>query len=167
MSQSPSILKHLRDILILPFTVTVIVPWLIYNSQQTFIPYHPVLLVLGIIIGAAGLSLFLYTVFLFKTIGKGTLAPWTPTQRLVITGPYRYCRNPMITGVFGILMGETLILHSLNIAIWAGTFLIINTCYFIFFEEPSMEKRFGEDYRKYKRQVSRWVPRVTPYRQPA
>jgi protein-S-isoprenylcysteine O-methyltransferase Ste14 len=164
MPHSPSIFKHLRDILILPFTVTVIVPYSIYNEKQLFIPDILLCKITGALLAAAGLTLFLYTVFLFRTIGKGTLAPWTPTQKLVITGPYKYCRNPMITGVLLILLGESLFLHSTNILIWAGIFVIINTIYFILVEERSMLQRFGNDYRAYKKQVPRWLPKLKPYK---
>lgn len=133
----PSLLSHLRDVLILPFTVTCIVPYLIYDPTRLFIPDTIILKIIGGVVLAAGLSLFVYTVFLFKTIGKGTLAPWSPKQKLVISGPYRYCRNPMITGVLFILLSETLILSSTGILIWAAIFFIINTIYFIVSEEPA------------------------------
>ena len=160
-----SIAAHLRDILILPFSVTVIIPYFIYEAHDDRIPETIFLQILGIIIGSGGLFLFFYTVLLFKNIGKGTLAPWSEKQKLVVVGPYRYCRNPMITGVLFILIGEALILHSLPILIWAGWFFVINTIYFLISEEPALEKKFGDDYKLYKKHVSRWLPRITPYDQ--
>ena len=159
-----SIAAHLRDIFILPFSVTVLVPYFIYEGHDYRIPETIFLKILGIMVGCAGLSLFFYTVLLFKNIGKGTLAPWSEKQKLVVVGPYRYCRNPMISGVLFILIGETLILHSLPILIWAGCFFVINTVYFLVSEEPGLERKFGDDYRLYKKHVSRWLPRITPYR---
>ena len=105
----------------------------------------------------------LYTTFLFRQYAQGTLAPWQPTQKLVIRGPYRYCRNPMITGVVAMLLGEALFFNALGILIWACFFFVMNTFYFIFKEEPSMLARFGDDYVEYKKQVPRWVPRFRPY----
>lgn len=162
--KSPSFLIHLRDILILPFTVTVLVPYWIHDGEQGFIADNLLVRSLSIIFLLAGLSLFSFTVFLFYSSGKGTLAPWTPTKRLVAAGPYRYCRNPMISGVLFILIGEALLFHSTNIMIWAAAFFLINTLYFIFSEEPGLLKRFGEDYRQYKKHVPRWIPRLKPYR---
>src|SRR5687768_10756148 len=107
MATPASMFKHLRDILILPFSVTVIVPYLLYNPQGTRMHHLLYLKVMGVIIGLFGLALFLYTVFLFKTIAKATLAPWSEKQKLVVVGPYRYCRNPMISGVLFVLVGET------------------------------------------------------------
>jgi protein-S-isoprenylcysteine O-methyltransferase Ste14 len=160
--KTPTLLHHLRDILILPFTVTVIVPYLF---RPQFVPGYNIFKISGILLGMAGLSLFFYTVFLFRTIAKGTLAPWSPKQKLVAVGPYRYCRNPMITGVLFILAGEALFFRSAGLLIWAGLFVAINTMYFLVYEEPDLEDRFGQDYKVYKRHVPRWLPRLTPFKQ--
>jgi len=162
--ESPSILKHLRDIIILPFTVTFVVPYLLYDSTDFTIPHSVTLKLVGWLIAVAGSALFVYTVFLFKVLGRGTLAPWEPTRQLIVEGPYRYCRNPMISGVFFMITGEGLMLYSTNILAWAVAFFIINTLYFIFVEERSLMQRFGGDYLKYKKHVPRWVPRFRPYR---
>ena len=163
---NPSLLRHLRDILLLPFTMSVIVPYFIYNSQRQLVHEDDMLLkICGLVIGLAGLFMLLYTITLFGKFGKGTLAPWSPTQKLVVVGPYRYCRNPMITGVFFILIGEAGFFNSVDILRWAGLFFIINTIYFIMKEEPDLEKRFGEEYRIYKQNVPRWIPNLRPFRQ--
>jgi protein-S-isoprenylcysteine O-methyltransferase Ste14 len=162
--ESPSILKHLRDIIILPFTVTLVVPYLLYDSTEVLIPHTLSLKLTGWLIAVAGSALFVYTVFLFKILGNGTLAPWEPTKKLIVEGPYRHCRNPMISGVFFMITGEGLMLYSTNILAWAVAFFIINTVYFIFVEERSMMQRFGSDYLKYKKHVPRWLHRVRPYR---
>src|SRR4030095_6182736 len=151
--QGPTLSRHIRDILILPFSATVIIPYFCYDKNQVLFPGNAILKVVGSILILAGLALFIRTVYLFGTIGKGTLAPWSPTQRLVVKGPYKYCRNPMITGVLSILLGETLTLNSTNILIWAGIFFIVNTIYFILMEEPDLHERFGDDYLKYKKKV--------------
>lgn len=144
--------------------MSVIVPYLLYDPRQDLLPDHVVIKITGALIWGGGFSLFVYTVFLFRMFGSGTLAPWTPTQRLVISGPYRYCRNPMITGVFSMLVGESLFFHSTSILLWALAFFLINTIYFVLKEEPDLEKRFGEDYRAYKKIVPRWIPNVKPYK---
>jgi protein-S-isoprenylcysteine O-methyltransferase Ste14 len=159
----PSFLKHLRDIILLPVTVTVIVPYLIIDPTDGLIADSLIIKITGIIVAIAGTTLLLYTIMLFGLFGNGTLAPWTPTQKLVVKGPYRYVRNPMISGVFFILVGECLFFHSTAIAIWAVIFFGINTTYFILIEEPSLESRFGAEYRMYKKHVGRWLPRTTPF----
>ena len=162
--KQPSLFAHIRDIFLLPVNVTIVIPWLIHDRDQHLIPNNFVIKLMGGLLLVAGLALFSTSVFLFHRVGRGTLAPWQSTQKLVISGPYRYCRNPMISGVFFMLMGESLLFHSTNILIWTGLFFMINTFYFILSEEPSLEKRFGNDYRVYKSHVSRWIPRLTPYR---
>jgi protein-S-isoprenylcysteine O-methyltransferase Ste14 len=159
----PSFLKYLRDIIIFPFTVTAIIPYFLYNRQQSLIPENIYLKTIAIILFIGGLLLFLSTNYLFVTIAKGTLAPWSPKQNLVVQGPYRYCRNPMITGVLFILFAEALYFHSTNILIWGCFFFLMNTVYFIKVEEPHLLKTFGEQYKIYKANVPRWLPRFTPY----
>jgi len=78
--QRPSILKHLRDIIILPFTVAVIIPYLCYNKNQTLFSDSGFFKVLGLVLLSSGVLLFLWSVYLFWAFGKGTLAPWTATH---------------------------------------------------------------------------------------
>lgn len=155
------IIKHLRDILILPATVLLIVPWLIYRYSPENIPGYMTIKVLSVVVFIAGLLLFSWTVQLFEIIGKGTLAPWSSKTNLVVTGPYKYCRNPMITGVLLMLIGEALWFRCDNILLWAMLFFIINTLYFIYFEEPFLENKFGDAYRQYKSRVPRWLPKFS------
>lgn len=155
----PPAWKHVRDILLLPVTVAGIIPYLIHNRPAAWVPDGMALRITGIVLLAAGLTLFVLTVALFVRKGKGTLAPWTPTQQLIISGPYRYCRNPMISGVLFILLGEALLLRSTPILIEAVLVFVVNTLYFILSEEPGLLERFGEEYREYKERVPRWLPK--------
>ncbi len=108
---------------------------------------------------AAGVALWAWTVWLFARIGRGTLAPWDPTRRLVAAGPYRHVRNPMISAVLAVLIGEALVFASASLGLYAAIFFAINWLYFVLHEEPGLERRFGESYREYKRAVPRWLPR--------
>jgi protein-S-isoprenylcysteine O-methyltransferase Ste14 len=161
--QPPSLLKHLRDVLILPFMVTCVVPFIICNKDQHWLPDNIIVKIIAVCFFIVGITLFLWTNYLFRTVGKGTLAPWTVKQNLVVQGPYRYCRNPMITGVLCILISETLFLHSTNILIEVCIFFTVHIFYFRFKEEPDLYKHFGEPYKIYKANVPRWIPRLTPY----
>lgn len=161
----PSALAHLRDWMALPFIVTVVIPYFLYGLGIPLFTEQPaVAKVVGIILYVLGLSLQLYTTVLFKRFAQGTLAPWQPTQKLVIRGPYLYCRNPMITGVLFMLAGEALFLNARPIGIWTVMFSIVNTAFFIFKEEPDMLARFGASYEHYMQHVPRWIPRITPYK---
>lgn len=118
---------------------------------------------LGLALIGAGFGIWLWTVVLFQRIGKGTLAAWDPTTRLVVVGPYRHSRNPMISGVAILLSGEAVFFGSPWIGLWAAAFVLINTIYFMRVEEPGLERRFGADYRAYRGAVPRWIPRLTPW----
>src|ERR1700743_3579337 len=132
-AKSPSLLLHIRDWLALPFVVTVIIPFLLYRIGAHIMQAPPdVFKIGGLLVYALGLSMQLYTTSLFWKYAQGTLAPWQPTQKLVIRGPYRYCRNPMITGVLFMLLGEALFFNAFAILIWTCIFFAMNTMYFIF-----------------------------------
>ncbi len=100
---------------------------------------------------------------LFVTVGRGTLAPWEPTHKLVVQGVYRHVRNPMISGVLFVLLGESMITASLPLFWWYFFVVVVNAIYIPLSEEPGLVKRFGEDYVNYKRNVPRWIPRLTPW----
>ena len=151
--------RHARAIVLLPGTVTIAVPaLLLVTGDDARIAPWPMALLGAALIGA-GFALWLWTVRLFARIGRGTLAPWDPTRRLVVEGPYRHVRNPMISAVAAVLLGEALLFRSTALLILFLVFLAINTAYFVLSEEPGLERRFGDEYREYKRTVPRWVPR--------
>lgn len=163
-----SALRHFRAILFLPFMVTVVVPTTIllvagtdtFDLWQSFPTTRVALTVLGGVCICLGLVLMVATIRLFVAVGKGTLAPWDPPQRLVVRGVYRHVRNPMISRVFAVLMGEALLAASVPLLIWFAGFVIVNVVYIPLFEEPGLVKRFGADYLTYKQNVPRWIPRV-------
>jgi len=107
-----------------------------------------------------------YCVTLFFIEGEGSPAPWLPPTKLMVTGPYRYVRNPMNIGVLLILTAQALLFTSLPIAIWLATLIVVYTLLFIFVEEPALEKRFGDDYVLYKANVRRWLPRFPGWTAP-
>ena len=149
---------------VLPVLVVLIVPYGVLGAAA--IPPHPspfvtwLFRLIGLTVAGLGLTLFSWCIALFARIGQGTLAPWDPTRHLVAIGPYRLIRNPMITSVAVMLLGEALFWRSGAVALWAALFVLINHLYFILAEEPGLERRFGDDYRTYKQQVPRWVPRL-------
>ena len=113
-----------------------------------------------------GLRLWAETVRLFASVGEGTLAPWDPTRRLVVRGPYLRVRNPMISAVGAVLLGEAIVLGSPAILIWFAVFALVNATYIPLVEEPGLERRFGEQYEEYRRAVPRWIPRSTAWNPP-
>jgi protein-S-isoprenylcysteine O-methyltransferase Ste14 len=171
MRQILMLVRHLVAILMLPFMVAVFIPrWLVSGFGLVTLWTSTPARVLGHVAGGVfflvGFSLFLWCLYLFAARGKGTLAPWDPPKHLVVTGPYRYVRNPMISGVLMIILGEALVHGSATLSGWCLVFFLMNQIYFMIMEEPMLEGRFGEDYRHYKSQVPRWIPRVKPWLQP-
>lgn len=163
------ILRMLITILVLPGTALVFVPaailWLTVDPEigLTIAEFGDTDFWFGLISSVAGIALALWTVRLFLSRGEGTPAPWDPPQKLVVAGPYRHVRNPMITSILLVLLGEALILQSSPIAGWLLMFFIVNGIYFPLSEEKGLEKRFGDDYRRYKQNVPRWLPRLSPW----
>ncbi len=163
--------KHIRVIILLPGIVTLVIPgtmlWLSgtdsFGLWQSVPASRFVLPVIGGICICLGLLLMVATIRLFVTVGKGTLAPWEPTQRLVLQGVYRHVRNPMISGVILVLLGESVLTASLPLFCWFLVVVLVNAAYIPLSEEPGLAKRFGQEYLTYKRNVPRWVPRWTPW----
>ena len=162
----------IRAIVILPGTALVFVPalvlWLAHDEPIRASLAGPTTLRFwcALAIGTCGLALAVWTVRLFLRIGQGTPAPWDPPRRLVVQGPYRHVRNPMITSVLAMLLAESLLFASWPLAVWMLIFFAVNAVYFPLSEEKGLEKRFGEDYRIYRDNVPRWIPRLRPWTQP-
>ena len=96
------LVRHLAAIALLPGIVTVAVPAALLSGAE-LAPWP--LALAGAAVLAFGVGMIAWTVALFAGVGQGTLAPWDPPERLVVRGPYRYVRNPMITGVVSVLLG--------------------------------------------------------------
>ena len=146
--------------------VIVVIPLLILSRTGFLTRISVASFIVGLGFIALGLTLMYHTISLFVTVGKGTLAPWMPTERLVVRGIYRHVRNPMITGVLCVLLGEVRLFTSYPLLLWLLCFLLLNMIYIPFFEEPGLERRFGDDYKLYKENVPRWIPRLTAWKPP-
>jgi protein-S-isoprenylcysteine O-methyltransferase Ste14 len=158
------IIEWIRTAIILPVNVLVFIPAiLLYVTGYHWKVVHPALYVAGGVLIGFGLLFAGWTMYLFATKGRGTAAPWNPPKKLVVSGPYKHVRNPMITSVLAMLIAESLLLGSYWIFGWFVLFFAANTVYFPLFEEKDLEKRFGESYREYKRNVPRWIPRLTAW----
>jgi protein-S-isoprenylcysteine O-methyltransferase Ste14 len=164
-------MKHLRAIILLPGMALVVVPaTILYRSVldtfdlwQSLPATRFVLPPLGTIFICLGLVLMVTTIRLFVTVGKRTRVSWNPTQRLAVRGVYRHVRNPMISGVMFIPLGEVFHSASLPLLVWFVVAVVVNVVYMPLVEEPGLAKRFGEDYLGYKQNVPRWMPRVRPW----
>jgi protein-S-isoprenylcysteine O-methyltransferase Ste14 len=157
-----SVWRQFRAVVLLPFTVTLVVPGLVLWRFGAEVAAWP-LAVVGLLLIVLGLTLLAWTIALFARVGHGTLAPWDPTERLVVAGPYRHVRNPMISGVLAILLGESAFFASVPLLLWCAAVVAVNAVYFPLVEEPALRRRFGGQYEAYQANVRRWIPRLRPW----
>ncbi len=101
----------------------------------------------------------------FALRGRGTPAPFDPPRRLVVTGLYRWVRNPMYVGMGVMLIGEALLIPQIarEMAALIAVLWIAVTLMVVKHEEPALRRTFGDDYAEYCRHVSRWIPRLRPF----
>jgi protein-S-isoprenylcysteine O-methyltransferase Ste14 len=118
------------------------------------------LLPVGLVLAAVGISLAAMCVATFATRGRGTPAPFDAPRAFVATGPYRYVRNPMYVGAFGVLLGSGFIFSSPSIVLLAFGALLLAHTFVLIYEEPTLTAKFGESYLQYKASVRRWIPRI-------
>jgi protein-S-isoprenylcysteine O-methyltransferase Ste14 len=123
---------------------------------------------LAAIPSVAGFAVALKCVWDFGWTGHGTPAPFLPPQRLVVVGFYRYVRNPMYVGFAGGWIGLWIVFGHANLGlVAAAAALVLGIHLFVvFYEEPTLRGKFGNDYEEYCRNVRRWWPRVSPWAQP-
>ena len=109
-----------------------------------------------IVVGAAG---YLWCLWMFATVGRGTPGPWDAPRRVVAVGPYRWVRNPMYLSALLVVLGETWLFLSLPLLLYTGALAVLVVLFVIGYEEPTLRRRFGESYVVYRRAVPRWIPR--------
>jgi len=158
--------RHLLSVLLAPVMMTLVIPALIVASTRPALG-PPWLVAIGGLLIALGLVLMVWTVTLFDRVGKGTLGVGDvlgEPVNLVVRGPYRHVRNPMITGVLCILLGEAAIAASGWLLGWFAIFFAVLATFIRFWEEPHLASRYGREYVDYRRNVPAWIPRISAWR---
>jgi protein-S-isoprenylcysteine O-methyltransferase Ste14 len=118
------------------------------------------LLVVGAVLAALGIAVYLWTVFDFITRGRGTPNPYDAPRELVVSGLYRVVRNPMYVGVVSATAGVAAMFGSVVVLAYAAALLIAFHLRVIVYEEPTLARVFGASWESYRRRVPRWLPRV-------
>ena len=149
-------LRALFFVLLLPGTIGYAVP--ISIGLRTGAPAGA-LRWLGLPFLIVGTSVLLWCVRDFAVRGRGTLAPVDPPKELVAVGLYRWVRNPMYVGVVTTLLGHALWFESRALLFYAACVFVGFHLFVTLYEEPSLNERFGESYRRYRASVPRWLPR--------
>ncbi|HPO14123.1 MAG TPA: isoprenylcysteine carboxylmethyltransferase family protein [Candidatus Hydrogenedentes bacterium] len=152
------VVRNMLFVLLVPGTVVVWAPLMIVYTHHLGWPPMDVTSVLGVLCMAIGGMLGLWCVREFFVKGQGTPAPAAPPKHLVVSGLYRYTRNPMYVSVLTILLGEALIWRSGILLIYAGCFFLVVRFFVLGYEEPHLRKTFGKAYEDYCAHVPRWFP---------
>jgi protein-S-isoprenylcysteine O-methyltransferase Ste14 len=163
MGRTEAQLGTLAFFFIAPGTAGGLVPWLITHwrmGEGTSIGA----LIIGSVMIAAGLAGLIECFSRFARKGGGTPAPIAPTQHLVVTGLYRFVRNPMYVSVLVLVFGQMLVFSSAallayGVALWTAFHIFV-----VFFEEQRLQRDFGDEYLAYCANVPRWIPRILPWR---
>jgi len=123
---------------------------------------------LGLSIATLGVLLLIACAWNFAWRGLGTPAPFDPPRRLVVSGPYRFVRNPMYLGLLVTLLGEAAVFPRIaaGLVIEMALFWLGATVFVMTFEEPVLRRMFDRDYAGYCGNVRRWIPRLTPWYAP-
>ena len=154
-------LKSAVATIVVPGAACVLIPYYILISAQiSLTPPLGILQVMAILIAGLGLYMIVWVSTAFVRHGKGTPIPIDPPTRLVITGFYRYVRNPMYVGALLIVLAETVYFGFPWLVLYAvGLWAALHTA-LVVFEEPQLKKRFGADYEQYLKAVPRWIPKI-------
>jgi len=117
---------------------------------------------LGLLLALFGLPLATWCAYLLLIPGNNRAVPYASSTGLNIAGPYKYIRNPFMLGWLFILWGEVIFFQSVPLLVYAVILTMCVHFWILAFEEPSLEDRYGNEYREYKNRVSRWIPRLNP-----
>jgi protein-S-isoprenylcysteine O-methyltransferase Ste14 len=116
--------------------------------------------VLGVILIVAGVPVLVDSFARFALQGVGTPAPVFPTKQLVVTGLYRFVRNPMYVAVVSVILGQGLVLGSIRILEYGALVWLAFHLFVLPYEEPILRASFGPEYEQFCAAVPRWVPRL-------
>jgi len=147
-----------------PGTVAVYLPWTLtrWQMQPPLSGLAPMRIAGGVLLAAGSIGL-LDSFRRFAVQGLGTPAPVFPTRTLVVTGLYRFVRNPMYCGVVAAIMGQALLFGSTRLIIYAAAVWLAFHLFVLLYEEPRLRSVYGAGYEEFRTSVPRWIPRLTPW----
>ena len=154
-------LGSLAFLILAPGVVAGLIPWLITGWQP--LPQTDGLDALrwtGLILIAAGLAIVLEAFARFAWEGLGTPAPVAPTRTLVVSGFYRFVRNPMYVAVAALIFGQAILFASWGVALYGVVIAAAFDTFVRVYEEPTLRETYGERYAAYCARTPRWIPRI-------
>lgn len=163
-SRPMSLLASALFLVVAPGTVALYVPWVITRWRSVSPPPNMGFVrVLACVVAGAAASVLLDAFWRFAWIGRGSPAPVLPAETLVISGFYRFVRNPMYGAVVAIILSEAGWLWRWELVAYGVLVLSLFHMFVTLYEEPKLEFQFGASYRRYCRHVHRWIPRLRPW----
>jgi len=146
-----------------PGTVAGLIPWWLTRWQRGGALWLDGTLprVTGGLLVVAGLISIVDSFARFALQGRGTPAPVLPTQRLVVSGQYRFVRNPMYLAVLALIVGQGLMLGQTQLLLYGAGMWLVFHLFVVIYEEPTLRRQFAQDYDGYARRVRRWWPLPT------
>ncbi len=162
--QARAIAGSIAFLFVAPGIVAGVIPWSI-SGYQFALPFLGIEATrwLGVLLLILGAVLLLETFARFALQGRGTPAPIAPTKTLVITGSYRFVRNPMYVAVISLILGQALLLGSLWTLIYGLIVWLTVHLFVLSYEEPTLSQAYGAQYDHYRANVRRWIPRLTAW----
>jgi protein-S-isoprenylcysteine O-methyltransferase Ste14 len=144
--------------LVIPFLIIVVSSYIDQRFPLPEFYYGLVNLFIGLVFMVVGWLLANWTVKVQFSLGKGTPIPLLATQKLIVKGPYTYCRNPMALGTAFFYLGVAIWLGSIS-AVGLGLIYPAGILIYIkLIEEKELEDRFGSEYLAYKRNTPFLIP---------
>jgi protein-S-isoprenylcysteine O-methyltransferase Ste14 len=164
MRRPSAILGSFLFLLIAPGFVAGVVPYWIsrWHAGPAFAG-SSIVRILGLLLIIFGAPLLLDSFTRFALQGLGTPAPVFPTRHLVVTGFYRYVRNPMYIGVALVIFGQALYLRNVRVLEYGIAVSLAFHLFALWYEEPTLRETFGPEYAEFCENVSRWIPRLRPW----
>jgi len=164
MNRTAAVLGSIVFFFVAPFTIAGLLPWWLWKWRMS----PPVLGIeetrlLGLLLAAAGVSVLLDSFARFALQGLGTPAPVAPPRHLVVTGLYRHVRNPMYVGVLAAIFGQAMFFADERVALYGALIWLMFHGFVVLYEEPTLKAKFGAEYDKFRANVPRWIPRLTPW----
>jgi protein-S-isoprenylcysteine O-methyltransferase Ste14 len=144
-----------------PGTVAGLIPywisrWKLESSSSAWLPVR----IVGALLITIGTVVLLESFGRFALKGLGTPAPVFPTRHLVVSGLYRYVRNPMYVAVLALIIGQGLLFLNIRVLAYGGFIWLAFHIFVLAYEEPTLRKSFGAEYQEFCARVPRWIPRL-------
>jgi protein-S-isoprenylcysteine O-methyltransferase Ste14 len=158
-----NLLKTLIFLYIVPGTVLVRVPIHLGRDSRKSRQRGKAGEKLAVLAWIMGGVMLLWPMWNFVTVGRGSPSPASPPKELVVEGPYRFTRNPMYLAAGLVLLGHWFWSWSNRVLLYGLTVMSIFHLYVVLYEEPQLERQFGEAYRQYRHRTPRWMPKIESF----